>query len=183
MAEDRNSTGQQEGKEDNRIDDIRPDDGSTPKGVGSEDSDEVRPRATGSDQMARGGPVTKHFPEGGFNSETGEGGGLGSEGAPDPDEIGTGRIPGGAELGPDIGSSDSTTNTGVEEGQLGGGAGAGISSPDDDDEGSSYSTGTGAGGGTGGGERTGGEGGKGTPGESGERGSGAGSKGTGSSNG
>jgi hypothetical protein len=67
------------------------------------------------------------------------------EGAPDADEMGTGRIPGGADLGPDIGSSDSTTKTGVEEGHLGGGAGAGVSSPDDDEddqEGSSYSTGS-----------------------------------------
>ncbi len=83
-----------------------------------------------------------------------QGGEQDPQGAPEADEMGTGRIPGGADLGPDIGSSDSTSRTGVEEGQLGGGAGAGVSSPDDDDEdeGSSYSTGSEAGG-------TGGEGG------------------------
>lgn len=154
--------------------------GSTRKGGGTDEADEARPRATGSDQMARGGPATKHL-DGDATTGSAGGGNEDAAGAPDPDEMGTGRVPGGAGLGPDIGSADSTTRTGVEEGHLGGGAGAGVSSDDDDDGGSAYSTGTGAGGGTGGGERTGGEGGKGTPGESRTRGSGAGSKGTGNS--
>lgn len=78
-------------------------------------------------------------------TEQREDGGQGPVGAPDAEEMGIGRIPGGADLGPDIGSSHSNTRTRVEKGQLGGGAGAGVSSPDNDGEGSSYSTGTGGG--------------------------------------
>ncbi len=46
-------------EEHNRIDNIRPDDGSTPKGVGStDDLNAIKPWTTGSDEMASGGAIT-----------------------------------------------------------------------------------------------------------------------------
>jgi hypothetical protein len=55
--------------DDNRIDDIRPDDGREVAGIGTDDSPGVHPRATGSDEMAGGGPVTEHFDEVGLDPE------------------------------------------------------------------------------------------------------------------